>query len=91
MIKRKYGTKTNYRVFFIIGITWIPLGIATENYAFTIAGIAMMILGLSRKKEWKDEPRWSDLPPAVRRIKLIIITVIGIILISSILLLLLVR
>jgi hypothetical protein len=80
VMHRKYKTRPNYKVFFIIGLTWIPLGIATENYVFTIAGIVMMIVGLSRKKEWRQEPKWSELPPQVKRLKLIVITVITVVL-----------
>ena len=87
IINRRYRTKPNYKIFFIIGITWIPLGIATRNYVFSLAGIAMMILGLSKRKEWREEPSWKDLPPQVRNLKLIMIGVITVILIALLILL----
>ena len=62
-MRKKYNIKPNYRVLFIIGITWIPLGIATKNIAFSAAGIVMMIVGLTKKKEWDQEQSWKDLPP----------------------------
>jgi len=76
IMHKKYGTKPNYRVFFIIGVTWIPLGIATKNFVFSAAGIVMMIVGLSKKKEWREEPKWNELPPQARRLKLILIGII---------------
>ena len=78
-------TGTNYKVFFIIGITWIPLGISTGNYVFAIVGIAMMILGISNKKKWRKEPKWSELSPEDKRTKLIIISVLTFLLLAGIL------
>ena len=65
--------ETDYRTLFIIGITWIPLGIATENPGFCAVGIVFLIVGLTNKDKWKEQQRWSELPPAKRRIKLIAI------------------
>jgi hypothetical protein len=91
MINRRYNRRPNYKVLFIIGITWIPLGIAIGNYVFSAAGLVMMIAGLAKRKEWREEPKWGDLPPEVKKIKLFIIGVIMIILLSLIVMLLLQR
>jgi len=80
IIKKKYGRKTSYRAFFIIGICWIPLGIAIENYAFTVLGAVFLILGITHRNQWKEEGRWSDLSPMERRIKIIVSSVLALIL-----------
>lgn len=65
--KRKKGCEekeTNYLVFFIIGISWIPIGISTNNHLFTLGGVLFMIFGLINKDKWKnDEKKWKDLSP----------------------------
>ena len=63
----------NYRAFFIIGITWIPLGITTDNASFWIMGFIFLIVGLVNRDKWKDTPRWSDLSPEKRKTKLLFI------------------
>ena len=63
-----YAAKTgkkrepDYYTFFIMGITWIPLGMATKNYAFFIMGLAFMAIGLVNKDKWKKNHKtWSQL------------------------------
>ncbi|MBT4333676.1 MAG: hypothetical protein HOD64_10400 [Candidatus Cloacimonetes bacterium] len=82
--RRKEGRKPNFKAFFIIGITWIPIGIATQNYVFMVAGLAFMILGFTKKKEWKDQPKWEDLSPAEKKMKLALIIFLSLILILGV-------
>lgn len=63
----------DYRVFFILGITWLPLGIATDNPGFLAMGVVFMAIGLVNRKKWKEKPKWSDLDPEKRKTKLLII------------------
>jgi len=65
--------KPDYRVFFILGITWLPLGIATDNPGFLGMGAVFMAIGLANRSKWKEEPKWSELDPERRRTKLLII------------------
>ncbi|MCP4800844.1 MAG: hypothetical protein GY893_12925, partial [bacterium] len=37
--------KPNFKVLFIVGITWIPLGIITKNPGFLVGGLALTIIG----------------------------------------------
>ena len=65
VIKKKKESKMrepNYKVFFIIGMTWIPIGsvfIITINLVMGIAfmglGIAYMAIGLANRDKWKKE------------------------------------
>jgi len=63
----------DYRVFFILGITWLPLGIATDNPGFLGLGAVFMVIGLVNRSKWKKEPKWSELDPEKRRTKFLII------------------
>jgi LPXTG-motif cell wall-anchored protein len=52
--------ETNYKAFFILGITFLPLGIVlsitTDNPGFigmSGLGAVYMIIGLSNKEKWK--------------------------------------
>ena len=71
--RKEEKTEPNYRLFFILGVTWIPLGFATDNPGFWGAGIIFMILGLVNKDKWKDQPKWSELPPEQRKTKMFLI------------------
>jgi len=71
--KKKYKRPTNYKAFFIIGVAYIPLGIATENHAFTTLGIVFMVLGLVNNKKWKDSAKWSEMDATEKRNRILIV------------------
>ena len=72
--KKNRNVPTDYRTFFIVGLTWIPLGIATKNYAFTAIGVVFMLLGLKNRSKWKEsELRWKDLPSGARMWRIVLI------------------
>ncbi len=65
MFKKKKEGKTgevNYKIFFILGLVWIPIGIVymiTINTAIGIAfmglGVVYIAIGLANKDKWKKE------------------------------------
>jgi len=75
LIYRNKGQKIepDYRVFLILGITWLPLGIATDNPGFLGMGAVFMVIGLANRSKWKQEPKWSELDPQKRRTKFLLI------------------
>ncbi|MBT3320823.1 MAG: hypothetical protein HN392_00905 [Anaerolineae bacterium] len=77
-------TEPDYRAFFILGITWLPLGIATDNSAFTSLGIVFLVLGLVNRDKWKEQVKWSELSEEKKKAKLILIVVLTILLILGI-------
>lgn len=84
-LKNKHKQPTNYKAFFIIGITWIPLGISTENYTFSIIGIIFMIVGAMNKDKWKENSiSWKSLSPAQKKIKLFIAAFLLLLLLAGI-------
>ena len=74
-INRNKGEKIepDYRVFFILGITWLPIGIATDNLGLLEMGAIFMVVGLINRSKWKEEPKWSELDPEKRRTKILVI------------------
>lgn len=72
---RNKGEKrvTNYRALFIIGISWLPIGIATKNPGLWVVGIVFLIVGIANKDKWKQEAIWADSSPRAKGIKLIFV------------------
>ncbi len=90
--RKDQGKKVpNYRVLFIVGLTWIPLGISTENPAFLVIGIVLMIIGLANKKKWGKETRWADLSPQAKKTKLFVVVGLSILIVAALVVLLLVK
>lgn len=85
-ISRNRGQKIepDYRVFFILGITWLPLGIATDNPGFLGLGAVFMAIGLANRSKWKEVPKWSELDPEKRRTKFLIILGITVLLAAGV-------
>ena len=84
--KKNKGLPTNYKAMFIIGISWIPLGIATENYAFVAVGIVFMALGLKHKSKWKETSvEWSELTPVGKKLRVGLIAVAVLVLSAGVL------
>ena len=71
--KKKGDLSTNYRTLFIIGIVWLPIGIATKNPGLWGVGLTFFIAGLVNKDKWEEERTWSDLSSSERRTKLLLI------------------
>ena len=65
MFKKKKEGKTgeiNYKIFFIVGLVWIPIGsvymIAVNlvmGIAFMGLGVSYIAIGLANKDKWKKE------------------------------------
>jgi biotin transporter BioY len=56
-VVRNRGIETrvdDYRTFFIMGVAFIPIGIATDNYAFSIIGLVFIILGVTNRDKWRN-------------------------------------
>ncbi len=73
VLKKDKTYEPDYRVFFILGVTWLPLGIATDNPALTGMGAVFMVLGLANRDKWKEQPKWSEMDPEKRKFKMLVI------------------
>ena len=71
--KRKKKIPPDYFVFFILGLIWLPTGIAMGNYALAAMGLIFMIIGLVNKKKWKQNRRtWKDMEPFEKKMMFIV-------------------
>jgi len=74
----------NYRALFIIGLSWLPIGIATKNPGLWGMGAVFFIVGLANRKKWGQETKWCDLSPESKRIKLIFVGGLTVLLLAAI-------
>jgi hypothetical protein len=74
----------NYRALFILGVTWLPIGIATDNPGLWGMGAVFMIVGAVNKDKWGKETKWVDLSPDAKRIKLIVVGGLTVVLLAAI-------
>lgn len=71
------GHKTNYKVFFYLGLVWLPVGIALKNYPLVIMGLIFLTLGLTNKNKWEDYPGWAELSSNQKKLKLTLVVILG--------------
>lgn len=69
----------------------MPLGIATKNPVFTIVGTIFFIIGIAKRKTWNNGPKWSELSPAAKRVKLITIIFLGLLVLGGLITFIFVR
>ncbi|MBW2982439.1 LPXTG cell wall anchor domain-containing protein [Candidatus Woesearchaeota archaeon] len=87
LIRRKKKIPPDYYVFFIIGITWLPLGLVFKNPAFWGMGLIFMAIGLAHKKEWKKNHKtWKQLDKEERKIRIMLLIVLGILVLAGLVL-----
>ena len=58
--QRGEDAPTDYRTFFLMGIPFFAVGIATDNPGLWALGLIYSMVGLSHRDEWKDSPSWGD-------------------------------
>ena len=75
--KQKKKTPQDYYTFFVMGLTWLPIGIALNNSFFYIMGFVFMIVGLVNKDKWKNGHKpWSKMTNNEKKIKKLLIGVV---------------
>jgi hypothetical protein len=73
----------DYRQLFIMGIIFLPLGLGSENTVFLVISLTFIIIGLFNKNKWKPAPKWSELPPTKRNLKITLMIILGLIIILT--------
>jgi hypothetical protein len=72
--RRKKPRPPNYYAFFVLGLVWLPIGIAMGNYVLAAMGFIFMVIGLVNKKKWKKNMvKWKDMEPFERKFTIIIL------------------
>lgn len=86
IVHRKTKVPPNYRAFFIIGITWLPLGIIMENITFVAMAAVFLSVSLINKKKWQTPLPWNELPPQLRRLKIVVMITLTVVLLAGLVL-----
>jgi hypothetical protein len=74
----------NYRIFFIMGIIYIPVGIALNNIGIGALGFIFMVLGLVNRKKWGEDTTWTDLTTDQKQFKvLIMVGLLGVLVLGA--------
>lgn len=85
LFRKKVKAPIDYYNFFIIGITWLPLGIIFKNPALWGMGFVFLAVGLAHKKEWKKNHRpWSKLTKEEKKFRKIIMIALGVLVLVGI-------
>ena len=84
LYKRK-GAKheLDYRTLFTMGIIFTAVGISTSNPGMWVLGLAFMAIGITNKKKWKKQRKWSELSKKEQKFKIILLTILGILLLAG--------
>ena len=59
---KKNKRPPDYYALFVIGITWVAIGLPLQNYTLSILGAAFMLSGILNKNKWKtNRGNWDNL------------------------------
>jgi len=76
---RKKGIKhePDYYAFFVLGLCWLPMGIAIGNLSFSAMGVIFMLAGLVNRDKWKkNHMSWDRLSHEERKFKMVLVGVL---------------
>jgi len=95
IIKRGRQTPPDYYAFFWLGLIWTICGLPSffaREYSLNglfIMGIIFLIIGLVNKNKWKQNHRaWSQLSEKEKKLKIIVMTVLGVLVLAGLVVLL---
>ncbi|MBT3397602.1 hypothetical protein HOA55_03565 [archaeon] len=87
MAKKGKKRPTDYYNLFVMGVIWLPFGIImiisnlTIGIVFIALGASYMTVGLAHKDKWdKNHKTWNQLGKKERKLKQIILIVLGVLL-----------
>ena len=73
LVRKKKKRPTDYYTLFIIGISWLAIGLPLANYPLFAMGVVLTIVGLIHKDKWKqNHVKWEDLDQEEKRLKLMV-------------------
>ncbi len=90
LITSKKERKVDYYSLYIMGMIWVPLGLILDNMVFFIVGLVFMSVGLAHRSEWKkNHVPWGKLTKKEKKIKIVIISLLGFLVLAGFVLFLL--
>jgi len=91
LTRGKISNTADYRGMFVLGIVFVPVGIAMNIPAFWALGTIYVILGLANRKKWGERTKFSELPPEERKIKIATTIILALLVLFGLIVYLLVR
>lgn len=80
VLNKKEKRPVDYYNLFIMGIIWLGAGVPLQNYALCALGLIFMTFGLVNRDKWKANRRkWNDLDQKEQKMRMWIMTILGII------------
>ena len=77
-LRSKKKRPTDYYTFYIMGIMWTVLGIPLHNYALSVVGVVLAIVGIAHRKSWKQNRfAWNDVDAKERMLRLWVMLGLG--------------
>jgi hypothetical protein len=64
---------TDYRALAVMGMLWVPVGVAIDNPGIWGMGLVFLIIGLANRHRWEEQRTWSDLSPLEQRTRLMLL------------------
>ena len=89
-LKRGKKHDVDYYSLFVMGITWLPLGIVfivigySLGSLFFVLGLVFLVVGLSHRGEWKKHRTWRQLKGNEKKWKMAIIILLGLFLLIGV-------
>mgnify|MGYP006899816027 CR=1 FL=1 len=90
LIKRKDKSPPDYYSLFVLGIIWMGAGIPLKNYALSVFGFILMLVGIVHKDKWKQNQRkWKDLDDKSKKFMIVLMIILGILVLAGLIIFLL--
>ena len=74
----------DYRAMFVLGLVFLPIGLAGGNPGLWGMGLAFLLAGLVNKDKWGKQTKWADYPPRFKKIKLIAVIGLATLLLAAV-------
>jgi hypothetical protein len=92
IFKKKKRVTPDYYAFYIMGVTWLVVGIPLENLGLMTLGILFAVIGIMNKDKWrKNKQTWSKLKVKEKSSRLKIMAILIALVVAGVTLFVLVR
>ena len=71
------NTEPDYRTLFIMGVIFTGAGVSI-NMGVSAFGVILMIVGIANRKKWKEQPKFSEMSPGQKKLKIVALVLLGI-------------
>ena len=76
------NTEPDYRTLFIMGVIFTGAGVSI-NMGVSAFGVILMIVGIANRKKWKEQPKFSEMSPGQKKLKIVALVLLGTLVLAS--------